>query len=182
MVWTAVQTRAFWSGANQLNIPANVVTSIANDGITDIDSLEDFYEENLRLIQKRAIQDDTLDHFGELLFMRLATACHVVRYYKTIGREIEPSMMQWQSTSKNFHHGLKAKQALTDKTPPDIPQISRAMPVMKWAPAFEIVMESTDETGDFLPLMYVIRKNEDPADPAPALLANKPYSQEHGSL
>ena len=30
--------------------------------------------------------------------------------------------------------------------------------------------------------MYVIRKNENPSDPPPALLANKPYSEEHGSL
>ena len=53
MVWTGAQTTAFWSGANQLNIPANVVRLIAKDGTTDIDSLENFYEENLWPVQSR---------------------------------------------------------------------------------------------------------------------------------
>jgi hypothetical protein len=182
MVWTQQQTTAFWEGANQMALPTNVVESIANDGITSIDSLADFYEANLRTIQKRVNRDDTLGHFGELSFMRLATACHAVRYYKTTARTISPGMMRWQHTLKNFHDGLKALQALMEKAAPEIPRISRAMPVMKWAPAFEIVMESTYGTRDFLPLMYVIRKEPIPTDPPPALLANRPYSEEHGSL
>ena len=131
MVWTAAQTAAFWSGANQMNIPVNVLQSFANDGITDIDSLENSYEENLWPIQKRVNRDATLGHFGELSFMRLTTACHAVRYYKKIDREIIPAMMQWEHTLKNFHDALKALQALADKTAPDVPRISRAMLVIK---------------------------------------------------
>ena len=76
MVFTAAQTAAFWTAANQIALDENVVDSMANDGITDIDSLVDFYEENLRPIQKRIYRDNDLGHFGERSFMRLATACH----------------------------------------------------------------------------------------------------------
>ena len=182
MAWTAAQSTAFWTNAEQMGLPADVVESIANDGITDVDSLVNYYETNLRPIQKRVNRDNTIGHFGELSFMRILTACHAVRYYNTVGRTITPGMMRWNHTLKNFHEGLKALRALTEKTAPEIPRISRAVPVMKWAPAFEIVMESMYGTRHFLPLMYVIRKDEIPQDPPPPLLPNKPYSEEHGSL
>ena len=89
--------------------------------------------------------------------MRLTTVRHAVPYYKTINREIIPAMMRWEYTLKNFHEALKALQAHADKTAPNVPCISRAMPVIKWAPTFELVMESTYGPRDFLPLMYVIR-------------------------
>ena len=182
MAWTAAQSTAFWTNAEQMGLPADVVESIANDGITDVDSLVNYYETNLRPIQKRVNRDNTIGHFGELSFMRILTACHAVRYYNTVGRTITPGMMRWNHTLKNFHEGLKALRALTEKAAPEIPRISRAVPVMKWAPAFEIVMESTYGTRDFLPLMYVIRKEVHPADPPPSIVINRPYSEEFGSL
>ena len=91
-------------------------------------------------------------------------------------------MMRWEHTLKNFDHALKALKALSEKAPPEIPKISRAMPVMKWSPAFEIVMESTYGTRDFLPLMYVLRKDVIPVDPPPPLMTNRPFSEDTGSL
>ena len=114
--------------------------------------------------------------------MRLTTACHAVQYYKTIDREIIPVMMRGENTLKNFHEALKALQTLANKTAPDVPCISRAMPVMKWAPVFELVIESIYGTRDFLPLMYVIRKEQNPADPSSPLIPNIPYLEKHGSL
>ena len=49
-------------------------------------------------------------------------------------------MMKWNPALKNFHNGLKAIKVLREKTPSEIPRTSRSLPVMKWAPAFEIVM------------------------------------------
>ena len=84
MMPTQAQLMAFWTDANHIGLPEDVVASIEDDGVDDLESLVDFYERNLRPIQKRINRDDELNHFGERSFLKLVTACHAVRYYLTI--------------------------------------------------------------------------------------------------
>ena len=52
MMPTQAQLMAFWTDANQIGLPEDVVVSIEDDGVDDLESLVDCYEHNLRPIQK----------------------------------------------------------------------------------------------------------------------------------
>ena len=53
MMLTQAQLMAFWTDANQIGFRKDVAVSIKDDGIVDLESLVDFYDHNLRPIQKR---------------------------------------------------------------------------------------------------------------------------------
>ena len=77
-MFTQAQLTAFWTDANQIRLPEDVVALIEDDGIVDLESLMDFYEHNLLPIQKSINSDDDLNHFGERSFLKLVTACHAI--------------------------------------------------------------------------------------------------------
>ena len=48
MVLTNTQTTAFFTGANQMAIPAATVTQLAQEGVGVVGDLEEFSESNLK--------------------------------------------------------------------------------------------------------------------------------------
>ena len=90
--------------------------------------------------------------------------------------------LRWTHVIRNFEVQWKALQARKkDDDVPEVPKISKALPIIKWSEAFH----------DFLyrvigvrttPLAYVTRATVDVPVVAPALLTNKPHSEEHGSV
>ena len=82
---------------------------------------------------------------------------------------------------KNFSIAWKA---LTDRKEnddePDVPKISRGLPIMKWSEAFPDFLRQVIGVRT-IPLVYVIRPTvEVPA--APDRATGQPYSTEHGSI
>ena len=53
MMFTQAQLMAFWTDANQIGLPKDVVALVKDDCIVDLQSLVDFYEHNLRPKQKK---------------------------------------------------------------------------------------------------------------------------------
>jgi hypothetical protein len=100
----------------------------------------------------------------------------------TVGRNmvITAANLQWTTTVKNFSEQWKA---LKDKKPgdePEVPKISRALPIIQWVEAFMDVMNRLLGVR-MVPLAYVLRPVADvPAIGAQA--AGTPHSIEHGSL
>ena len=92
------------------------------------------------------------------------TTAEAVRYYNTIGREFTPAMMKWSATGdhsrtlKNFSDGMKALEELESKNGPEIPKISKSLPMMKWAPAFESLLSGCYGVRKPLSLLYARRE------------------------
>ena len=64
---------------------------------------------------------------------------------------------------------------------PEIPKISKALPIIKWTEVFQDFLIRVIGVR-YIPLSYVIRDQvEVPAD-APPLATDQPYSTEHGSI
>jgi hypothetical protein len=199
MVLTAAQTTAFFEDAAQMGIPHETVIQLQQEGISTVDDLADFDEDSLKQLADNlrrpggrvpdpdpgAAPGATIPTppfvFGAKSQKRLLVACNLVRYYNTVGRTITAPNMQWTNVMRNFEIQWKALKDRKDADEPDIPKISKALPVIKWTEAFEDYLSRVIGVRT-IPLAYVIRADEAVPAAAPALEAGQPHSTEYGSI
>ena len=64
-------------------------------------------------------------------------ACNLVQYCDTVGQPLMAADMQWDTIMKNFEIQWKALTDRKNDEEPEVPEISKALPVIKWMEAFE---------------------------------------------
>ena len=199
MVLTAAQTTAFFEDNDQMGIPHATVVQLQQEGITAVSDLADFDQsslqqlaDNLRCPGGRVPNPDpgaaagaTIPTppfvFGAKSQKRLLVACDLVRYYDTVGRDLTSNNIQWLDTVKNFEIQWKALKARKDEDEPDVPKISKTLPVIKWTESFQDFLNRVIGVR-MIPLFYVVRPEVIVPAAAPALAHNQPHSTEHGSV
>ena len=196
---TAAQTTAFFEAAAQMGIPHETVLQLQHEGISSVDDLADFDKDSLQQVADNlrrpggrvpdpnpgAAPGATIPTppfvFGAKSQKRLLVASNLVRYYDTVGRTITAANMQWNTVMKNFEVQWKALKDRKDDEEPDVPMISKALPIIKWTEAFEDYLSRVIGVRT-IPLSYVIRAEETPPAVAPPLEVGQPHSTEHGSV
>ena len=154
MVLTAAQTTAFFENGDQMGIPNATVMQLQNEGISSVDDLIDFDKDTLQQVADNLccpggrIQDPTPGAalgatiptppfvFGAKSQKRLLAACDIVRYYEETGRPLTTANIQWNSVIKNFIEQWKALKDRKTGDIPDVPKITKALPIIKWTQAF----------------------------------------------
>ena len=199
MVLTAAQNTAFFEDAAQMGIPHETVIQLQQEGISTVADLADFDEDSLKQLADNlrrpggrapdpnpgAAPGATIPTppfaFGAKSQKRLLVACNLVRHYNTVGRMITAANMQWNTVMRNFEIQWKALKDRKDADEPDIPKITKALPVVKWTEAFEDYLSRVVGVRT-IPLACVIRADDAVPAAAPALEAGQPHSTEHGSI
>ena len=184
MVITAAQTTAFFTGADQMAIPAETIASLGNEGIDTIDDLAEVDKDMVVAMAKQFRQENPPVILGAKSSKRLIVASNAVRYYMAIQRPLTAAMMRWDPTLKYFEAQWDALMTLKDKDRSDVPRINKALPVLKWAEVFRNFLYTVIGSRN-VPLAYVIRARDivgTNADPLPALQNGKPHSEEAGSI
>ena len=181
-----------------MGIPHATVVQLQQEGIMSVDDLADFDKDSLQQLADNLrrpggrVPDPNPGAagatiptppfvFGAKSQKRLLVACNLVRYYNTVGRPLTAANMQWDTVMKNFEIQWKALQDRKDDDDPEVPKISKALPIIRWTEAFEDYLSRVIGVRT-IPLVYVIRPEETPPAAAPALLAGQPHSAEHESV
>ena len=170
---TAAQTTAFFEAAAQMGIPHETVLQLQHEGISSVDDLADFDKDSLQQVADNlrrpggrvpdpnpgAAPGATIPTppfvFGAKSQKRLLVASNLVRYYDTVGRTITAANMQWNTVMKNFEVQWKALKDRKDDEEPDVPTISKALPIIKWTEAFEDYLSRVIGVR-MIPLSYII--------------------------
>jgi hypothetical protein len=200
MVLTAAQTTAFFEGAAQMGIPNATVVQLVNEGISEVDDLSEFDRDSLQQVADNLrrpggrIPDPTAGAvagatiptppfiFGAKSQQRLLAACDIVRYYELTGRNLTASNLQWSTVIRNFAEQWKSlKDRKKEADAPDVPKITKALPVIKWTQSFADYLHRVIGVR-MIPLAYVIRDDEAVPAQAPTLLGGQPHSELHGSV
>ena len=113
--------------------------------------------------------------------MRLTAATKLVRFYVMVGRPLTPANMAWNTVMRNINEQWKALEERKENENPDVPKITKALPVIKWTEAFMDYLSHAIGVR-MIPLAYVIQPKADVPVATPALAAGEPYSLEHGSV
>jgi hypothetical protein len=82
---------------------------------------------------------------------------------------------------KNFEIQWKALKDKKDEDIPDVPKITKALPIIKWTEAFTDFLDRVIGVRT-IPLCYVIREEVQVTQVAPPLANDQPHSTEHGSV
>ena len=191
-------TTIFFEHANQMAIPHTTV-SICAKRIEAVADLVDFDKDSLQQLA------DNLRHPGgwvpdpnpgapagatiptpAFVFSTksqkcITITCDLVRFYATVGHVLTAANLQWNTIIKNFEIQWKALTARKGDESPDVPKISKALPVIKWMEAFQDFLNR--KVGNCnIPLAYIIHDEPNPPVAAPPLAVGQPHSIEHGSV
>ena len=184
MVLTAVQTTTFFEHAEQMGIPRTTVVQLQSEGIDVVTHLTDFDKtslqqlaDNLRCPGGRvldpspgALPGATIPAppfvFGAKSQKHITIACDLVRYYATVSHDLTAPNLQWSTIMKNFKIQWTVLKERKGDDFPDIPKISKALPVIKWTEAFQDFLNRKIGNRN-IPLVYIIR--DEPNPPAAAL-------------
>ena len=155
MVLTAAQTTAFFENNDQMGIPHKTMVQLQHEGVQSVADLADFDKDslqqltdNLRKPRGRIPDPNPNADAGATIptpaFIyqaksqkRLAVACNLIRYYQTVGRDLTASNIQWNQVMSNFEIQWKALKERKDEDDPEVPYISKALPIIKWTEAFQ---------------------------------------------
>ena len=198
MVLTAAQMTAFFEHADQMGIPHVTMVQLQAKGITSVSDLADFNKASLQQLA------DNLRHpggcvpdpnptaqpgstiptppfvFGAKSQRRIAVACNLVNYNRTVSRVLTAANLQWNTMMKNFDIQWTALKEKKGEDSPDTPKISKALPVIKWMEAFQDFLSRKIGNRN-IPLAYISHEPNPPAV-APPLAPGQPYSIEHRSV
>jgi hypothetical protein len=199
MVLTGAQTTQFFESNDQMGIPNATTIQLQNEGISTVDDLNDFDKDTLQQVADNLrrpggrVPDPTPGAaagatiptppfvFGAKSQKRLLAACDIVRYYEETGRPLTAANIQWNTVIKNFGEQWKALKDRKTGDLPEVPKITKALPVIKWTQAFADYLHRVIGVR-MIPLAYVIREDVAVPAAAPVLLAGQPHSAEHGSV
>ena len=119
--------------------------------------------------------------FGVKSQKQLLAATNLVKYYVATGRDLTGGNLQWDTVMKNFEIQWKALRAKKEEDMPEVPKISKALPVIKWTEAFQDFLAKVVGVHT-IPLSYAIMAGADVPAATPALAPSQPHSMEHGSV
>ena len=182
-----------------MGIQHATVVQLALEGVQTVDDLADFDKEALQQLADNlrrpggwvpnpdpgAAAGSTIPTpafgFGAKSQKRLGIACELVWYYNTVGHDLTAANMRWNNVIKNFEIQWKALKTKRDEDTPDVPKISKALPIIKWTEAFQDHLHRVIGVR-MIPLAYVTRQDEDVPAVAPPLMVGQPHSEVHGSI
>ena len=208
MAFSAAQLTAFWTNAPQMNISAGQRIKLQDQGLSTIEDFRHFDEETLDIAFKNlkfsqsgipaipevtdangnvitaavpAVPPIVATPIGAIQAYRIHTARLAYEYLTTVGRAVTPLLMNFTASLRDFRIEYDSIVKLSDQDEPDLPKISKELPIMPWQAAFENYCSSIFGVRK-IPLQYVIRPNDDPPDVADDPLLPGCLYGETGSL
>ena len=199
MVLTAAQITAFFTDADQMGMPQRTVNQLANKGIASPSNLVDFKKDTLAMVAENlrhpggrepnpdpnAAPGSTIPTqpyiFSAKSQQRLLAVSNIVWYYQDTGRTLTAANIRYDPVVRNFQQQYKALQERAKEDPPEVPKITKALPVLKWAEAFDDHLMRVIGACN-IPLAYVTREEVVPQGPVLPLAANLPHSDSHTSI
>ena len=191
-VFTQAQNTTFFTDPEQMGIPQATYQHMHTEGILDIEHLAEFDKDSIKQLAENlrrpggTVPDPDGEEgdmiptppfvFGIRSQKRLIVACDLIRYYYATDRTITPQNVLWRQMS-DFEIQWKALKEKQDEDAPDVPKITKALPIIKWTEAFQDFLSRVIGSRT-TPLSYVIRPNVNVANPAPALEQHKPHSSQ----
>ena len=199
MVLTAAQIATFFTANNNMAIPAATVAQLANEGIQIPSDLTDLDKDSMKQVADNlrnpggrvpnpdpgAPAGSTIARppfvFGAKSQKRLLEACDIIRFYETIGRPLTPGAIRYVPVIQNFSQQWKALKERKEADEPEVPKVTKALPIIKWSEAFADYCNKKIGART-IPLAYVIRPTVTPPGAAPPLATDLPQSEVHGSV
>ena len=191
---TRNQTRTFFTVTIGV-ADDSVIAALNREGIEELEDLVDFDDETIKMVAENMrkpvgdMQDPNnanarinvpAKHLGAKSVLRLQYAAKLFQFYEDVGRALTTANTTWE-VIKAFKVECDALEKRgKDEDEPEVPKISKSLPVLKWTVAFQDFSFRALGVRN-IPLAYVIREDDVP-QPINSQATGKPFSEEHGSV
>ena len=183
----------------QLGVPNDTMMKLVMEGINTLEALANHDEDTMKIIV------NNLRNHGERIpnpdpnappgttiprgpyqlsaqsIKRILETAELMRFYRTIGREATVENVRYDPVVMDFTEQWNALKERKKDDVPDVPKISKALPVIKWIEAFDDFLTQTFGTRT-IPLSYVTREVIAPLPEDRPLELGKPHSVEYESV
>lgn len=192
------EIKAFFEDEGQMGLSAATAAKLITEGIEHPSDLAEFDKDTLKQVAENLRKHgDMMDDpdknapkgskipkvyvLGAKSLKRLLEISELIRFYETIGRRLTAENIMYDPTCKDFTEQWKALKARKSEDDPDVPKITKSLPIIKWTEAFDDFLSRTVGSRT-IPLAYVTRDSSAVPAVAPPMEMNKPHSLEHGSV
>ena len=87
--------------------------------------------------------------------------CDMIQFYNTVQCDVTTANLQWSTVMKNFKIQWNASKEWITEDEPEVPKITKTLPIIKWAKAFQDYLNQC--IGNFnIPLSYIIQDEPNP--------------------
>jgi hypothetical protein len=181
-----------------MGIPHATVVRLATEGITSVIDLADFDKESLQQLADNLRRPGRVPDpnpaaqpgatiatpsfiLGTKSQQRLTVTTDPFKYYATTGRELTVANIRWTLVTKNFEVQWKAVKEKKEEDTPDVPKITKTLPVITWTETFTDFLDRVIGVRT-IPLYYVIREEVQVPAETPPLATDQSHSTEHSSV
>ena len=137
-----------------MGIPQETMVQMQHDGIHSVADIADFDKDSLQQLadnlrkpggripdpDPNAVEGATIPSpaftYGAKSQKRLAVTGDLIRNYQTPGRDLTAANIQWNQVMSNFEIQWKVLKERKDEDDPEVPKITKALPIIKWTEAF----------------------------------------------
>ena len=184
MPFSGAQNDAFFTNGPQMGLNADTRARLANEGLTVVEDLADFKEEQLLQAYKNmhtsipgvaaiaevcdattnAIITAAVPAVPSILpvlvsarcALRLKVASLAYHFYVDVGRTPTPASMNYTNVLRSFYDEYEAIQKMSEETKPDVPILHKNTTPLRWIESFRDCLYRTFGIRG-TPLLYVVR-------------------------
>ena len=148
---TRNQTKTFFR--NHVGVADNsVIEALSHEGIDELEDLVDFDDNAIKMVagnMRKPVGDMedpdnpvdciliTPKHLGAKAVLRLQAAAKLFTFYEDIGRDLTVANVTWKVIKAFKIENDAFKRRAKDDDEPDVPKISKSLPILKWTVLFE---------------------------------------------
>ena len=184
---TAEEIELFFTMDTQMGISARTLGKLKEEGIVKPQDLVHFNEKTLKQVAENLRKAHTSNGgsttegqdqgpyiFSAMSLKKMAETAELLRFYKTVGRELNAESIQYETVTENFTEQWESLKERKEAKEAEVPKISKSLPVLKWTEAFNDFLNRTIGVRT-IPLSYITRDKVIP-DGLPNRMENKPHS------
>ena len=186
---TRNQTKTFFR--NHIGVADNsVIEALSREGIDQLEDLVDFDDNAIKMVAENMRKpvgdmedpDNPVDrilippkHIGAKTVLRLQAAAKLFTFYEDIGRDLTVANVTWKVIKAFKIENDALERRAKDDDEPDVPKISKSLPILKWTVSFEDFLHRVLGVRH-IPLAHVIRSQVTPGAIG-VQQADKPFSE-----
>jgi hypothetical protein len=110
-------------------------------------------------------------------YKRMLETAELLRFYETIGRDVEAACIEYDMVTKDFSDQWKSLKQRQAATKAEVPKISQALPIIKWTETFDVFLSRT-VGARCIPLSYITQEKVRVPDDIEERAKGKPHTRD----
>jgi hypothetical protein len=176
-ILTEEEIENFFTASKQMGISKKTMEKLKEEGIESPQDLIDFDKDTLHQLAENLRKAPGKESYAlsAKSHKRMLETAEFMRFYQTIGREVDMECIQYETVTKDFMEQWKSLKSRQAAAKPEVPKITQALPIIKWTETFDVFLSRTIGIRT-IPLSYITRDKVRVSDDIGERAVGKPHT------